>query len=149
MESGFATGESPLEDGSPNRYSALAGSGEAERSEIRNDFSVHGHAGKGPKNYRRSDQRIYEDVCETLMAHPEIDASDIEVKVENGLVTLTGSVDSRFSKLTAEFIVGRLRGVDDVVNLLRVDKSRERSVDASMSGQDDLLLKPRDLEGAP
>src|SRR6185436_14031856 len=32
------------------------------------------HAGKGPKGYKRSDERIHDEVCERLTHHPLIDA---------------------------------------------------------------------------
>ncbi|HEY1342642.1 MAG TPA: BON domain-containing protein, partial [Bryobacteraceae bacterium] len=54
-----------------------------------------GHTGRGPKNYRRNDERIREDVCVRLTDHPEIDASEIEVRVDDGEVTLSETVDSR------------------------------------------------------
>src|SRR5262245_20667475 len=50
------------------------------------------HAGKGPRGYRRSDARIYEDVCEALTRDGEVDASDVEVTVEDGQVMLSGTV---------------------------------------------------------
>jgi hypothetical protein len=76
--------------------------------------------GKGPKNYVRSDERIREDVCEHLSYHPYIDASDIEVMVREGEVTLTGSVDGRMVKRAAEECCDHVRGVKDVHNHLRV-----------------------------
>ncbi len=76
--------------------------------------------GKGPKNYVRSDDRIREDVCEHLSYHPYIDASDIEVIVRGGEVTLSGSVDARMVKRAAEECCDHVRGVRDVHNQLRV-----------------------------
>ena len=76
--------------------------------------------GKGPKNYVRSDERIREDVCEHLSYHPYIDASDIEVVVREGEVTLSGSVDGRMVKRAAEECCDHVRGVRDVHNHLRV-----------------------------
>lgn len=78
------------------------------------------HAGKGPKNYVRSDQRLYEDVCEQLTEHHEIDAGDIEVLVQNGEVTLTGSVRSKQDKHLAEDIAAAVKGVHDVINQLKI-----------------------------
>src|SRR5262245_29949641 len=49
-------------------------------------------AGRGPKNYKRSDERIEEDVCERLTENAELDASDITVQVQNAEVTLSGTV---------------------------------------------------------
>jgi hypothetical protein len=78
--------------------------------------------GKGPKNYTRSDERIREDVCDHLAYHPYIDASDIEVVVRDGEVTLTGSVDARMVKRAAEECCEHVRGVRDVHNHLRVKR---------------------------
>ena len=77
-------------------------------------------SGKGPKNYVRSDERIREDVCEHLTHHPYVDASDIEVSVREGEVTLSGTVDARMVKRAAEEACDHVRGVKDVHNQLRV-----------------------------
>jgi hypothetical protein len=79
-------------------------------------------AGRGPKGYRRSDERIREEVNEELTRHPEIDASEIEVNVDNGEVTLTGKVGDRHQKRLAEDLAERCSGVNDVHNQLKVDK---------------------------
>lgn len=76
--------------------------------------------GVGPKGYRRSDERIREDVSEKLEDHPAIDASNIEVAVKDGEVTLTGSVDNRSAKRLAEDVTASCRGVKDVHNQIRV-----------------------------
>jgi hypothetical protein len=79
-----------------------------------------GFAGRGPRNYRRSDARIEEDVNERLTAHPGIDATEIEVRVNDGEVTLAGTVDDRRSKRLAEDIADSVSGVRDVHNELRI-----------------------------
>ena len=56
------------------------------------------HYGKGPKGYKRSDERIREEVCEAMSREGYIDASDVEVTVEGGVVRLAGLVDSRRDK---------------------------------------------------
>lgn len=76
--------------------------------------------GMGPKGYRRSDERIREDISERLEDHPEIDATNIEIQVREGEVTLTGSVDNRRSKRLAEDVAEQCRGVKDVHNQIRV-----------------------------
>jgi osmotically-inducible protein OsmY len=76
--------------------------------------------GRGPKGYQRSDERIREDVSDRLMEHPDLDASEIEVKVSKGVVTLTGGVDSRWDKRLAEDIADAVSGVRDVMNQLSV-----------------------------
>ncbi len=77
-------------------------------------------AGRGPKGYKRSDDRIKEDVNEQLTRNPDLDASDIEVNVENGEVTLTGTVDARQAKRLAEDLAENCSGVQEVHNQLRV-----------------------------
>lgn len=81
-----------------------------------------GNFGKGPKGYKRSDQNIYEDVCETLALNPDIDASEISVKVKGGCVYLEGTVDDRSVKRMAELVVENISGVYDVQNLLTLKK---------------------------
>jgi osmotically-inducible protein OsmY len=52
-----------------------------------------------------------------------IDATDIEVIVNNGMVTLTGRVDSREDKRRSEDIAESVSGVTDVSNQLRVQQN--------------------------
>jgi osmotically-inducible protein OsmY len=76
--------------------------------------------GLGPRNYRRSDDRIRADVCEALTDDPRVDAREIEVAVDDEVVTLTGCVRSRAEKRRAEDVALHCRGVHDVLNALRV-----------------------------
>jgi osmotically-inducible protein OsmY len=78
------------------------------------------YVGKGPRGYQRSDERIREEINDRLTAHGWIDASDVECRVQNGEVTLTGHVDSREAKRTAEDIAEAIPGVREVNNQLRV-----------------------------
>ena len=88
----------------------------------RNQDGTHSHHGLGPLDYRRSDDRVYEDVCEALTHHAEVDATEIEVKVNEGEVTLIGTVTSREQKRKAGFIADRIAGVRDVHNQLRIQE---------------------------
>ncbi|MGH7793944.1 MAG: BON domain-containing protein [Candidatus Binatia bacterium] len=78
------------------------------------------YAGRGPKGYRRSDDRILEEVCERLTDHPSIDATEIDVTVADGDVTLTGRVESRTVKHLTENMVETVSGVKEVHNQLRI-----------------------------
>lgn len=82
------------------------------------------HAGKGPRGYTRSDDRIYEEVCDRLTEHGHLDANDISVEVKNGAVTLTGTAPDRASKRLAEDISDSVSGVRDVHNQLRLPGNR-------------------------
>ncbi len=83
------------------------------------------HRGRGPKGYRRSDDRIREDINDRLTDDGWLDATHIEVAVEGGEVTLTGTVSSRQAKRRAEDIAERVSGVDDVQNNIRVNRQSE------------------------
>jgi len=78
------------------------------------------HRGKGPKGFTRSDERIKDDISSRLTDDAYVDASDIEVSVEKGEVTLTGNVSDRSSKRRAEDIAELVAGVTNVENRLRV-----------------------------
>jgi hypothetical protein len=82
------------------------------------------YAGRGPKGWQRSDDRIREDINERLTDHPHIDASEIEVKVQNGEVTMTGTVDERHAKRLAEDIAESVSGVREVHNQIRIRQGR-------------------------
>src|SRR5690606_2258933 len=78
------------------------------------------HAGKGPKGYRRSDERIREDVCDRIASWGWVDASDVEVRVQDGEVTLSGQVGARRDKRLLEEMIEDVAGVIDVHNQIRV-----------------------------
>jgi hypothetical protein len=78
------------------------------------------HRGKGPAGYVRGDERILEEVCDRLADDDRLDASDIEVRVDAGEVTLSGLVRAREDKRRAEDISESVSGVKHLQNNLRV-----------------------------
>lgn len=100
------------------------GSDDAERRREhdarRGDDGAQHHVGRGPRNYKRSDNRIEEDINDRLTRDPHIDAGDIEVSVHDGEVTLSGMVDSRNDKRRAEDLADDVSGVRNVQNNLRI-----------------------------
>lgn len=78
------------------------------------------HKGKGPRNYRRSDNRIQEDINDRLTDDPIVDATEVDVAVQNCEVTLTGTVDDREAKRRAEDIAESVSGVGHVENRIKV-----------------------------
>jgi osmotically-inducible protein OsmY len=90
-------------------------------------YQGRGFAGRGPKGYQRSDERVKEQLSDRLMDDDDIDASDISVEVKNGEVTLTGTVGSREEKRAAEEIAEQSPGVREVQNLLRVGSRQAAS----------------------
>lgn len=67
---------------------------------------------------------ILDDVSEALYRSYDVDGSEIDVKVENGVVFLSGKVENRFMKRAAENCADGVSGVVDVRN----DLSFERKV---------------------
>ena len=94
-----------------------------------------GFAGRGPKNYRRSDQRIQEEVCDRLTSDPQVDASEIQVTVKDGEITLEGTVSERHMKRLAEDCAESVSGVSQVHNRLRVDDGSRQQGKESQSSQ--------------
>lgn len=82
--------------------------------------AMQSHRGKGPRGHQRSDERIREEVNEALEDSHWVDASDIEVTVEAGEVTLSGTVADRQQKRSATDCAEDVRGVRDVHNQLRL-----------------------------
>ncbi|MFL5783964.1 MAG: BON domain-containing protein, partial [Bacteriovoracaceae bacterium] len=63
------------------------------------------------------------------------DASEIEVDVKDGVVTLSGTVEDRQSKRAAEECIENLSGVVDVHNRIRL--AERGNVSHLRSGQDE------------
>ena len=81
-----------------------------------------GFRGKGPRNYKRSDERIREIICDLFCNDPHLDASDMEVEVKNGNVILTGSVEDLFAKRLAEDLAESVLGVVNIDNRIHVNQ---------------------------
>ena len=108
------------------------GDEDAERRRDRDMREAGQHRGRGPKGYQRSDARILEDVNDRLTEDPHLDASEIEVRVENREVTLTGTVNSRFEKRHAEDLAESVSGVTHVQNNLRIQQAADAGIGGSM-----------------
>jgi len=78
--------------------------------------------GRGPKSYQRGDDRIRADLCDKLM-QGWMDASDVDVKVKDGEVTLSGTVRSRDEKRAIEDAAEEVLGVKDVTNNIRINRA--------------------------
>ncbi|HYG02856.1 MAG TPA: BON domain-containing protein [Chryseosolibacter sp.] len=106
-----------------DEVSSWFGDEEAERRRERD--MRNSHRGKGPRNYSRSDDRIKEDVNDRLSDDPWVDASEIDVTVNNGEVTLTGTVNNRSDKRRAEDLAEAVSGVKNVENRIRAGRTSD------------------------
>jgi hypothetical protein len=78
--------------------------------------------GRGPRGYKRTDERLHEIICERLTEDPQIDASEISVKVERGEVTLEGEVPDRRTKHHVEDVVDEISWGAPIYNRLRTQR---------------------------
>lgn len=79
------------------------------------------HQGRGPRNYTRPDASIVDELIDRMTEHDALDATEILVMVEDGVVTLTGEVPERRMKHLAEDLADEVRGVRDIHNRISVD----------------------------
>jgi osmotically-inducible protein OsmY len=102
-----------------DEVSSWFGDDEAERR--REQDHIRGeHSGKGPRGYQRSKERIHEDVCDRLTVDDRVDASEIDVSVEDNEVILSGTVTSKEEKRRAEDLAESIVGVRNVENRIKV-----------------------------
>jgi hypothetical protein len=101
------------------------------------------HTGRGPKGYKRSDQQLVDEASQRLERDGHVDATDIEVSAEGGVIHLRGTVPDRASKRRAEECVESVYGARDVMNELRIaDRSRVEEADPSRALSQDRPQKP-------
>src|SRR6266567_2335333 len=77
----------------------------------------------------RTDEEIQADVLEELKWDTRVRPNEVGVAVKDGIVTLTGWVDSYLKKIAAEEIAHHVRGVKAVANdiEMRLPGSAERT----------------------
>ena len=78
-----------------------------------------------PALHRRSDVDIVKSALEALRWNTNVPTDSVIVKVENGLATLTGTVEWQFQREAARLAVGSLGGVRGVLNDITI---RERVI---------------------
>lgn len=130
-------------------YRGSFGQGESQRDRFREGYQGRSSqqyrsgtgqgtfAGRGPQGYKRSDERITEDVNEMLTQDPDIDAANITVEVQNGELILKGFVTDRESKRRAEDIAESTSGVKEVQNQLRIKREDDSGTDSRRDKTDD------------
>jgi hypothetical protein len=82
------------------------------------------HARSLPRHYRRSDERVREEICERLADDVRLDVTDVSVDVKAGRVTLEGTVPERRMKYLVEDTAAECLGANDVENRIGVRSHR-------------------------
>ena len=122
-------------DRASDEVASWFGDEDAERRRNYDEMRDARHRGRGPRDYRRSDERIREDVNDRLTDHAYLDASDITVSVKDGDVTLGGMVTERRSKRIAEDVAESVSGVKNGQNNIRVSTGGQADLTTSTSAQ--------------
>jgi hypothetical protein len=87
-----------------------------------------------PKGYVRSDERIFEDICEGLMRERDLDTRQLRVAVHEGVATLQGQAAGRRDRARVAQVAAAARGVRAVDNRLRVEgEPHEGDLDPALS----------------
>lgn len=126
----------PYRQGTFNRKSSQSWSPISDSNDSRWQ-STKNFFGKGPKDYKRSDKKIREEVCEALYRDNSVDASELEVSVKDAEVTLSGTVGERRMKRLAEDCAESISGVSDVRNEIRLQSQSERTFGADGTSMGD------------
>jgi len=118
---------------SPSAFRGTGGQarGYEERAWARQD---RGRTGRGPKGYKRPDDRILEEVCERI-ARSNVNAQEVEVQVQSGEVRLTGLADSLWDKRSIEDLAAEVFGVEEIQNDIRVKRPIDRAREANRVGE--------------
>jgi osmotically-inducible protein OsmY len=103
-----------------------------------------------PTDHKHADAEIADRAVRILAWDILVPDERIRVKVEHGVVTLTGDVDHQFQRRQAETDIRRLGGVRSVVNLLRVAPPARATVDSDIVRQriDDALRRSAEIEAS-
>ena len=115
-----------------------------------------GFAGRGPKDYQRSDERIREEICDRMTDDDSLDATELTIQVKQGEVSLAGSVASRDQKRRAEDLAESISGVREVTNNIRIareqnglDLNQSPSIQVNQPGQPGSKTGTRSGGGSP
>lgn len=99
-----------------------------------------------------TDPLIAEAVKRRLMFEPTVISNDVNVNCLDGVVTLTGQVDSLRGKLRATEVASSRRGVLSVINRIDVLSPAQPDLDietgVSSALQFDTITRPRNIEAA-
>jgi osmotically-inducible protein OsmY len=114
-------GHATLEGSVANTYQKqIAG---ADASNIVGIVWITNHLSARP--VKRDDSEIRDDVTFEILTDDALSNQNIIVKVDNGVVILSGKVGTGYDRVHATTVASRIRGVKEVVNNIHVDWPRE------------------------
>ena len=84
--------------------------------------SRHDTPTSGPRGNTRPDEQIQEEIDRLLSSHGQMNAAGLQVHVKDGIVTLSGNINSQYERDTAEKMVENVFGVLGVINNLKINR---------------------------
>jgi len=91
------------------------------RAQVANEIVVEGAHAKAADDLDAGIEERFETLMENT---PDVDSSDVALRVANGVVTLTGTVPRDVDRTKIEGLVRSIPGVFQVVNAVTVERSR-------------------------
>ncbi|HEY0502245.1 MAG TPA: BON domain-containing protein [Lysobacter sp.] len=143
-ERGFGEGYG-LSSGYADEQAYASGYGAGEYGDRMPREYGRSYRGMGPRSYTRSDERLLEDVNERLTEDDYLDATEINVRCVNGVITLEGTVAERWMKHRAEDLADASSGVKQVDNRIQVRSQSERM--GSATGETASSTQSRSRQG--
>lgn len=93
---------------------------------------------RGLRSYQKQEDRIRMEIHQALTEHPGIDAANIDISIDSGVVVLRGIIDDRRQRCLALKLAEEVPGVREVRNELKIESPTER--DVTMHGFHDLEI---------
>ena len=72
-------------------------------------------------HHPRADGRVHQEIHDRLTDHPGIDATSIDIEVDDSVVRLTGTVETRLMKRLVEDVIESVPGVTIIENYLKIE----------------------------
>ena len=76
----------------------------------------------------KTDEILQKEVQEALNWEPQLHASEIGVIANNGIITLTGTVDNYYKKMEAENATKKVKGVKAIVERIEIKPDGSRNI---------------------
>lgn len=80
------------------------------------------HSQRGPEGYRRSDERIREIITDMIQTDPAIDSRDLDIKVHEGRVRLTGYIPDADAEKRISAVIQRVPGIKEIESELKINE---------------------------
>jgi osmotically-inducible protein OsmY len=77
------------------------------------------------RSVKRDDSEIYDDISSEIISDAALWNQNIAIKVNKGVVTMSGKVDTGYDQVHATMVASRIPGVKKVVNNIHVDWAQE------------------------